>query len=85
MAELGQPSKEGPVQMTTGGHRLVVAAQYLQRITKIAFVVSKPDVTFTTQADPWKRDRFQDFSLLPTDGDHVVFLGARTTSRSSVH
>jgi hypothetical protein len=52
------------------------------------FLTPYYDITFSQQADRYKRrrkaDRYQDFRMLPDDpGDEIVFLAARTTCRSS--
>lgn len=39
------------------------------------------DITFSAQADSWKRrrprDRFVDFQMMPDDGEPIVFLGGK--------
>ncbi|HXG69000.1 MAG TPA: hypothetical protein VNJ04_00115 [Gemmatimonadaceae bacterium] len=45
------------------------------------FMTPTYDITFSTQAAPWtrrrKRDAFDDFGLLPDDGDDIVFMGGK--------
>jgi hypothetical protein len=45
------------------------------------FLTPDYDITFSAAADPWKRrrehDRYDDFQLLPDDGDPMLFLGGK--------
>jgi hypothetical protein len=45
------------------------------------FLTPSYDITFTGSADEWKRRRkehsYQDFSLMPDDGETTVFLGGK--------
>ena len=46
-----------------------------------SFPTPQYDITFTAQADPWKRrrkrDRYEDFCMMPDDGEEIVFLGGK--------
>jgi hypothetical protein len=45
------------------------------------FLTPDYDITFTASADPWKRrrkgERYDDFCLLPDEGDEITFLGGK--------
>jgi hypothetical protein len=45
------------------------------------FLTPQYDITFTAQADAWKRrrrgDRYRDFQMLPDDGEPIAFLGGK--------
>ena len=45
------------------------------------FLTPGYDITFTTSADDWKRrrkrDRYQDFCMLPDDDEPIVFVGGK--------
>lgn len=46
-----------------------------------AFLTPDYDITFTASADPWQRrrrsDAYDDFCIIPDDGDDIVFLGGQ--------
>ena len=45
------------------------------------FLTPRYDITFTTSADDWKRrrkgDRYEDFCMLASDDDPIVFVGGK--------
>jgi len=45
------------------------------------FLTPYYDITFSASADSWKRrrreDPYDDFSLIPDDGEDIVFLGGK--------
>ena len=50
-----------------------------------AFLTPNYDITFTGDAKRWKRrrktDHFEDYCLMPDDGDEIVFLGGQAYLR----
>jgi hypothetical protein len=45
------------------------------------FLTPAYDITFSPAAEPWmrrrKQDRYEDFALMPDDGDDILFLGGK--------
>jgi len=61
------------------GHVFILSAGW--GLIPATFPTPLYDITFTTQAEPYMRrrrqDRYEDFSLIPDDGDDIVFLGGK--------